>query len=164
MRMQTMRRFTVLIALIFTTGTAGTWLMAEQQAVKPPAANGPAGTMTLTVDSIMRGPALVGSAPTGVRWSRDSSKVYFTWQKAGEQRSNTYAVNRDGSGLKPLTEEEGRNLDVPQAGRLDRAGKRLLLAEGGDLAVYDTTTGTRTLLTRTSVTESIPRWEIGRAH
>ena len=153
-----MRRLSTLTALVFTA--AGTWLMAEQ-AARPPAASGAStapGTMTLTVDSIMRGPALVGSAPTGVRWSRDSSKVYFTWQKAGEQRSNTYAVNRDGSGLKQLTEEEGRNLDVPQAGRLDRAGKRLLLAEGGDLAMYDVATGARTLLTRTSVTESVPRW------
>lgn len=151
-----MRRLATLTALVFTA--TGTWLVAEQQAAKPPATNGGAGTMTLTVDSIMRGPALVGSAPTGVRWSRDSSKVYFTWQKAGDKQAATYQVNRDGTGLKQLTEEEGRNLDVPQAGRLDRAGKRLLLAEGGDLAVYDVATGTRTLLTRTSVIESVPRW------
>ncbi|MEO6221697.1 MAG: S9 family peptidase, partial [Vicinamibacterales bacterium] len=57
-----------------------------------------------------------------------------------------------------LTEEEGRNLDVPQAGRLDRAGRRLLMAEGGDLVVYEVASGARTLLTRTSVTESNPRW------
>ena len=155
-----MRRLTVLTALVFTTAAAP-WLMAERQAAKPSAAAGAAaasGTMTLTVDSIMRGPALVGSAPTGVRWSRDSSKAYFTWQKAGEERAATFVVNRNGSGLKQLTEEESRNLDVPQAGRLDRAGKRLLVAEGGDLVIIDVESGTRSLLTRTSVTESNPRW------
>src|SRR5688572_8417899 len=157
MRMQTMRRLSVVSVL---TLAAGTWLMADQ-AAKPAATAGPTagtGAMTLTVDSIMRGPALVGTAPTGVRWSRDSSKAYFTWQKAGTERAATFVVNRDGTGLKQLTEEEGRNLDVPQAGRLDRAGRRLLLAEGGDLVIIDAESCARTLLTRTSVTESVPRW------
>ena len=132
MRMQTTRRLSLLTVLVFT---AGTWLTAEQQAAKPAAAPAATSAMTLTIDSIMRGPALVGNPPAGVRWSRDSSKAYFTWQKPGEERSNTYVVNRDGTGLKQLTEEEGRNLDVPQAGRLDHAGRRLLTADGGDLAV-----------------------------
>src|SRR5688572_25923274 len=157
MRMQTMRRLSVVSVL---TLAAGTWLMADQ-AAKPAATAGPTagtGAMTLTVDSIMRGPALVGTAPTGVRWSRDSSKAYFTWQKAGTERAATFVVNRDGAGLKQLTEEEGRNLDVPQAGRLDRAGRRLLLAEGGDLVIIDAESCARSLLTRTSVTESNPRW------
>ena len=164
-----MRRLTVLSALVVVATVATTvtgaapWLMAEQQAIKPAAAAGgptgtSTGTMTLTVDSIMRGPALVGTPPAGVRWSRDSSKAYFTWQKAGEERAATWVVNRDGTGLKQLTEEEGRNLDVPQTGRLDRAGRRMLMAEGGDLVVYDVTNGARSLLTRTSTVESNPRW------
>jgi dipeptidyl aminopeptidase/acylaminoacyl peptidase len=133
--------------------------MADQAAKPAPAAGaGPSGTMTLTVDSIMRGPALVGTPPTGVRWSRDSSKAYFTWQKAGEPRAATFEVNRDGTGLRQLTEEEGRNLDVPQTGRLDRTGRRRLMAEGGDLVVYDVASGARSPLTRTAVTESNPRW------
>ena len=106
----------------------------------------------------MRGPALVGASPSAVRWSKDSSKAYFTWQKAGDARSSTYVVNRDGSGMRQLTEEEGRNLDVPQAGRPDRAGRRLLNAEGGDLVLYDVASGARSLLTRTAVAETNPRW------
>ena len=150
-----MRRLAVLAVL---TLIAGTWLAAEQGPnASKPAANGTPAAM-LTIDSIMRGPALIGSAPTAPRWSKDSSKLYFTWQKPGETRASTYQVNRDGGGLKLLTEEEGRNLDVPQVGRLDRAGKRMLMAENGDLAMYDVATGTRTLLTRTSVNESLPRW------
>ncbi|HUR22153.1 MAG TPA: hypothetical protein VMZ90_15155, partial [Vicinamibacterales bacterium] len=115
-----MRRPSLLTALFVIVGTSGTWLLAGQQAAKPAAASGAAASTMLTVDSIMRGPALVGTPPTGVRWSRDSSKAYFSWQKAGEERAATFVVNRDGTGLKQLTEEEGRNLDVPQAGRLDR--------------------------------------------
>ena len=66
----------------------------------------------LTVDSIMRGPKLVGAPPSRRPLVRDSSKVYFTWQKASDERSATYVVNRDGTGLRALTPEESRALDV----------------------------------------------------
>jgi len=150
--MQTMRRLTALTALVLLTGT---WLAADQRSPSPAAK--PA-VMPMTVDSIMRGPALVGASPSAVRWAKDSSKAYFTWQKAGDARSSTYVVNRNGTGLRQLTEEEGRNLDVPPAGRPDRAGRRLLNAEAGDLVIYDVATGARSLLTRTAVAETSPRW------
>ncbi|HEX4950840.1 MAG TPA: hypothetical protein VFZ34_29535, partial [Blastocatellia bacterium] len=40
----------------------------------------------LTIDNIMRGPELVGHAPSGVYWSRDSQRVYFRWKQANEPR------------------------------------------------------------------------------
>jgi dipeptidyl aminopeptidase/acylaminoacyl peptidase len=112
----------------------------------------------LTVDSIMRGPKLVGVAPTAVRWSKDSSKVYFTWQKPDETRPATYAVNRDGSGLRQLSTDEARALDVTPAGRFDRAHRRVLAVESGDVVMYDTATGARRQVTRTSAIEASPRW------
>jgi hypothetical protein len=69
----------------------------------------------LTVDSIMRGPKLVGNPPSAIRWSKGSDKVYFSWQKPADTRSSTYVVNRDGTGLKALTTEEARSLDVQPA-------------------------------------------------
>src|SRR5262245_62197547 len=98
-----MRRTLLLLPLVLA-GTA--WLAADQR----PAAQ-PAPVAMLTVDGIMRGPKLVGSPPTNVRWSKDSSRIYFTWQKATDARSATYVANRDGSGLKQLTAEEARTLD-----------------------------------------------------
>jgi hypothetical protein len=86
----------------------------------------------LTVDSIMRGPKLVGSAPTNVRWSKDSSKVYFSWQKPDETRASTWTVNRDGAALRKLTDVEARTPDVPVAGRFDRARRRAI-SENGDM-------------------------------
>jgi len=80
----------------------------------------------LTVDSIMRGPKLVGNPPTAIRWSKDSTKVYFSWQRAADERSATWTVNRDGSGLRQLSADESRTLDVPQTGRFDRARRRIL--------------------------------------
>jgi dipeptidyl aminopeptidase/acylaminoacyl peptidase len=112
----------------------------------------------LTIDSIMRGPKLVGSPPGAVRWARDSSKLYFTWQKASDDRSLTYVATRDGSGVKSLSTEEARTLDVTPAGRLDRARRRVLVAENGDIVSYDVTSGERRQITRTSAVESNPRW------
>jgi dipeptidyl aminopeptidase/acylaminoacyl peptidase len=129
------------------------WISARQ-AAKPAAAPGP----MLTVDSIMRGPKLVGNPPSAIRWSRDSSKLYFSWQKAADERAATYVVNRDGTGLRQLTAEETRAIETPQTGRFDRARKRMLAAEGGDVVLYDVASGARRLLTRTSSAETNPRW------
>jgi len=37
----------------------------------------------LTVDNIMRGPALFGTAPSNVRFSADGRYVYFAWRSPG---------------------------------------------------------------------------------
>ena len=37
----------------------------------------------------MRGPALVGYPPTGLRWSGDSSELYFEWRQPGEDEAST---------------------------------------------------------------------------
>jgi dipeptidyl aminopeptidase/acylaminoacyl peptidase len=165
-----MRRFTIALALC----AAATWMVGAQQAPprepaskpaveaqKPEAAKpAPAKPVpfTLSVDGIMRGPRLIGNAPTAVRWSADSSKLYFSWQKPGEDRPNTYVVNRDGSGLEPLTPEAARQVPVAASGRLDRARKRVLAAEGGNIVIYDVATNARRLLMKTSALESNPRW------
>jgi Tol biopolymer transport system component len=147
-----MRRFLVLAAVVLT-GTP--LVLADQQASRTPAT--PAAQM-LTVDSIMRGPKLVGNPPSNVRWSKDSTKVYFSWQKPGEERASTWEVNRDGTGLRQLTEDQARDLPVSPAGRLDRAGRRALSAEGGDVVIRDVASGERRFVTRTSGAETNPRW------
>jgi dipeptidyl aminopeptidase/acylaminoacyl peptidase len=152
--MQTMRRLPTL--LVFGLLACATAVIADQRTAAPAAAK-PA-VMALTVDSIMRGPDLVGSSPSNIRWSKDSTKIYFSWQKAGTETSGTFVVNRDGTGLRELTPEEASDLDTPQTGRPDQARRRLLTTEGGDVVVYETATGDRRQLTRTSANEANPRW------
>jgi len=150
--MQTMRRLPTLVLLAILA--CASVLIADQQTA--PAAR-PA-TMALTIDSIMRGPALIGSSPSNVRWSKDSTTIYFTWQKAGAEQSATFEVNRDGTGLRELTPEEVSAIETPQTGRPDQAGRRLLTTEGGDIVIYDAASGARRQLTRTSANESDARW------
>ena len=40
----------------------------------------------------MRGPKLVGYPPTGLRWSGDSSRLYFEWRRPGEDEASTWVV------------------------------------------------------------------------
>ena len=145
-----MRKQLLVATLVFSVVP---WISARQ-AAKPASSPGP----MLTIDSIMRGPKLVGNPPSAIRWSRDSSKLYFSWQKAADERSATYSVNRDGTGLRQLTAEETRAIETPQTGRFDRARRRILAAEGGDVVMYDVASGARRLLTRTSAAETNPRW------
>src|SRR5713226_2349804 len=62
----------------------------------------------LTVDSIMRGPKLVGYPPTGLRWSGDSSRLYFEWRRPQDEEASTWVVGRDGGQPRKLSDDERR--------------------------------------------------------
>ena len=59
----------------------------------------------LSVDSIMRGPRLVGYPQTGLRWSGDSSRLYFEWRRPGDEEAATYVVGKEGGEPRKLTDE-----------------------------------------------------------
>lgn len=118
----------------------------------------PPGTPMLSIDGIMRGPKLVGTPPSGVRWSRDASTIYFSWQKPDEDRASTWSVKKDGTGLTKLTDQQVRDIVAPITGRWDRAHKRALAVENGDIVIIDGATGARKVLIRTAAAESNPRW------
>src|SRR3954462_88520 len=63
----------------------------------------------LTVDSIMRGPQLVGYPPTGMRGGGDSSRLYAEWRRPGDDDASTWVVKRDGSDLRKLSDDERRS-------------------------------------------------------
>src|SRR5579884_4057614 len=74
----------------------------------------------LTVDSIMRGPKLVGYLPTGLRWSGDSERLYFEWRRPGDDEASTYVVSRAGGEPRKLSDEERRSAP-PANGTWDAA-------------------------------------------
>ena len=114
----------------------------------------------LTVDSIMRGPRLVGYPPTGVYWSQDSQRVYFRWKQSDEPRlkeMSLYVVNRDGSGLRRLSEEEAR-LAPPANGELSKDKTKTVFAEDGNVFLYDHAKGERRALIKTSEPELNPHF------
>jgi len=143
---------------------AGAGLSA--QAPLPPAStttSGPTQKLALTVDSIMRGPDLVGYPPSGLRWSGDSERLYFEWRKPGEDEASTYMVQKAGGTPRKLTDEE-RKLAPPVNGRWDRTHRRALAVDNGDVVLIDSIAGTRRWIARTTGTEANPRWTRNDTH
>ncbi len=114
----------------------------------------------LTVEKIMRGPGLVGYPPREVRWSGDGQRIYFGWKQASDPvlaEFDTYVVNRDGSGLRKLNDEEAR-LTPPARGELTRDRARSVFVRSSDLYLYDYATDSARRLTRTRDVESSPHF------
>ena len=152
MRGQTFRRAA---SCAFAAALLFQQTFAQQQA-RTQAAATPAKAFELTVDSIMRGPDLVGHPPTGVYWSQDSGRVYFRWKRAGEPRlkeQDLYVVNADGTGLRKLSEDEARRVP-PAAGELSKDRRLTVFTEEGDVFLYDHAKAERRQLTRTVEAES----------
>src|SRR5262245_20105497 len=111
----------------------------------------------LTVDSIMRGPKLVGYPQTGLRWSGDSSRLYFEWRRPGDDEAATYVVAKTGGEARKLSDEERRSAP-PVTGAWDKAYRRVLFVDQGDIVLLDTVANTRRQMTRTVGNEGNPRW------
>ena len=151
-------------ALLLTAGAAA----QAQRSAGPTAAGAPPVNdpkpFELTVDSIMRGPDLVGYPPSSLRWAGDSQKLYFDWRKPGEDKTGTYVVGRDAGTPRKLTDDEIKNIPPSTAGRWDKARRRVVFVDGGDVVMVDAIAGTRRQLTRTSGAESNPRWARSDTH
>src|SRR5262245_25056079 len=111
----------------------------------------------LTVDSIMRGPKLVGYPQTGLRWSGDSSRLYFEWRRPGDDEAATYVVAKTGGEARKLSDEERRSAP-PVTGAWDKAHRRVLFVDQGDIVLLDTVANTRRQMPRTVGNEGTARW------
>jgi len=120
----------------------------------------PAGNFSFTIDNIMRGPGLYGWPPEHVRWSGNGQRLYFDWKQADDpllKDRDTYVVNRDGSGLRKLSDSESK-LAPPAFGDTTRDKKRTVYAHDGDIFLYDATTEETKQLTKTSDPETNPHF------
>jgi dipeptidyl aminopeptidase/acylaminoacyl peptidase len=122
------------------------------------------GRFELTVESIMRGSDLVGYPPTGLRWAADSQKLYFDWRKPAEEKASTYVVGRAGGAARTLSEDEAKNIPPSAGGRWDKARRRVLFVDGGDVVLVDAISGVRRQITKTAGAESNPRWARNDTH
>ncbi len=124
------------------------------------AANAGETNFQLTIDNLMRGQNLVGYEPAQIHWSGDSAKIYFQWKKAADLIAapmDNYVVNRDGTGLRKLTEEEAR-LAPPLAADTSEDRSLSVFSQDGDIVVIENATGRRRQVTRTADAETNPRF------
>jgi dipeptidyl aminopeptidase/acylaminoacyl peptidase len=124
-------------------------LVAQARAATP--------SFSLTIDSIMRGPELVGYPPDSLRWSGDSQRLYFEWRQPADDVPATWVVSRAGGPPRRLSEDERRAAPLP-SGQWDAARRRQLGVDNGDIVVIDTVGNRRIDITRTTASEAAPRW------
>jgi dipeptidyl aminopeptidase/acylaminoacyl peptidase len=123
----------------------------------------PAPKLELTVDSITRGPKLVGYPPTGLRWSGDARELYFEWRRPDDDEPSTWIVPREGGELRRLTDEERKKAPAGD-GVWDAARRRALFVDDGDVVIVDTVAKARRQVTRTVEKEANPRWARRETH
>ncbi len=148
------------------TATAQKEAAAQKETAAQKGADSSGKQFDLTIDNIMRGPELVGYEPRAVRWSPDSSRIYFEWKQAGDPRSadfDTYVVNRDGTNLKKLTREEARNAP-PNSGEPSRDKRLTVYVDDGDVFVYDNQAMQRRQITDTTDVESDAHFTSDQRH
>ena len=155
---------TAALVLALAQGLEGQRRIVRSEASPEAGGGDRTGRFELTIDSIMRGSDLVGYPPSGLRWSADSQKLYFEWRKPGEDRASTYVVGRDGGSPRKLSDEEARMVPPAAAGRWDKARRRVLFVDRGDIVLVDAATGARRQITRTSGAETNPRWARNDTH
>jgi acetyl esterase/lipase len=114
----------------------------------------------LTIQSIMRGPELVGEEPTGVSWTDDSRWVYFRWRPGGgawDDSRDLYRVPAGGGEPEKLTEEEADSLAIFFAGGdVSPDGRYRVSSVNGDLFLVNRRNMTVTQLTDTRDIEGAP--------
>src|SRR5260221_9514770 len=158
-KMRTMKMIRLTAALCVISISLPLVVLAQKQTTS-------AKPFELTVDSIMRGPRLVGYPPTGVYWSQDSQRVYFRWKQAGEPRlkeMSLYVANRDGTGLRRLSDDEAKQAP-PATGELSKDKTMTVFADEGDIFIYDHAKGARRQITRTADAETNPHFTFDQKH
>src|SRR3989454_7377401 len=113
----------------------------------------------LTVESIMRGPDLVGTAPSNVRFSADGRYVYFAWRGPGvDTLDRDYRVAVAGASQSPERLPRNAVDTIAMAdGTWSPDLRRELVALKGDLWLVERT-GAKRRLTQTPAPESDPAW------
>ena len=133
------------------------------QGLTPGVPAAPAGAATnagpafdLSVDNIMRGPELVGTAPSLVRFSDDSRWVWFRWRRPGADTTDTsYRVRVDGGEPEAVAPVDADTL-YPVDGAWSRDRQLKVFVLHGDLWLYDARVSRRRRLTDTPGPESDP--------
>src|SRR5438067_3023306 len=112
----------------------------------------------LTVESIMRGPDLVGTAPSNARFSADGRYVYFAWRSPGvDTLDRDYRVAVAGGASPERLPRTAVDTIAMADGAWSPDLRREVVVLKGDLWLVERT-GAKRRLTQTPAPESDPAW------
>jgi len=103
----------------------------------------------------MRDPKWIGTAPSAIRWSDDSKKIYFNWNPESADRPVMYAITPTNIKPEKVSIAEQKTL-VPEYGDWNKKRTQLVFEKNGDIWLYDLKTGAVRQLTNTVDRENSP--------
>jgi len=110
---------------------------------------------TLTIEKIMRDPKWIGVAPSAIRWSDDSKKIYFNWDPKSGYRSSLYSITITNTEPQLVSMEEHRDI-IPGSGSWNKNHSLKVYEKNGDIFLEDVAKGKSMQLTSTTDRESDP--------
>ncbi|HSE98541.1 MAG TPA: prolyl oligopeptidase family serine peptidase [Blastocatellia bacterium] len=114
----------------------------------------------LTLEAISREPGKwAGTPPAAIRWVEDSSKLHFQWNPERGDRPELYelAIGPNPATPRKLSDDEKRWL-TSNPGERNRDDSLKVYAFQGDIYLHDLKSGKTRAVTRTSDSESTPRF------
>lgn len=158
------RALSLVLALLLLAGNAP---LAAQTAGKPAKSSGkvskaqpaaPAPELTLEVISQDAG-KWAGTAPSGIRWTEDGSKLHFQWNPERGDRTDLYELDVKSPDAKPrkVADEEKRWLSSNPGDR-NKARTLKVYTYQGDVYLHDIRTGQTRQIIRTAEGESGARF------
>ncbi len=169
--MTTKKRLSVgflVLAAIFAAGSVRVQAQVRDRVFQKPGQ--PADketTAALSIDTIMKGEEFVGPEPSDPVWAVDGKTLYFRWKKSGDTSSVIYAVTTANPVPRPAPSEEllklpplrsNSGMSFRRSGgfggmdaemQFDKAMKRAVFIQSGDLFLLDIATGKVRPLTAT---------------
>ena len=114
----------------------------------------------LSVASIMRGPELVGSDPSSIRWTDDGEWIYFEWKQGGRpwhEEPESYRVPARGGAPEQVSDAHMDSIGPLLArGELSRDRRWKVVSHDGDIWLIDRRSGELRRLTATEDVEGDP--------
>ncbi|MEO6630953.1 MAG: DPP IV N-terminal domain-containing protein, partial [Mucilaginibacter sp.] len=109
----------------------------------------------LSIEKIMRDPRWIGVAPSNIRWSDDSKKIYFNWNPENTDRDQLFAITP--TDIKPAkVSPDERKAMIPEYGDWNKKHTLKVFEKNGDVFLSDLATGKITQLTNTAEREGSP--------
>jgi dipeptidyl aminopeptidase/acylaminoacyl peptidase len=110
----------------------------------------------ITLEKIMADPDWIGPPVRDAYWSADGAMVYYWLKRGGSPIVDLHRL--DPASRKDQIVDAAAMAVADAPAIYDRAGKRAAFVRNGDIFVRDLATGRLTQITRTSQTESAPRF------